>query len=85
MTLRLARRYAALGRRSLPLVFCRLSCYDGIEPHQSGRRAARHNACQLAQDHLTYFVPYVVSTYGAVSVQIRQAVSAGTIGSVDAP
>jgi hypothetical protein len=29
---------------------------------------------------LTYCVPYAVSTYGAVSVQIRQATSAGTIG-----
>lgn len=28
---------------------------------------------------LTYIVPYAVSTYGAVSVQIRQAASAGSI------
>jgi hypothetical protein len=28
---------------------------------------------------LTYFVPYAVSTYGAVSVQMRQVVSAGAI------
>ena len=34
---------------------------------------------------LTYCVPYAVSTYGAVSVQIRQAASAGTLGSIDAP
>jgi hypothetical protein len=34
---------------------------------------------------LTYCVPYAVSTYGAVSVQIRQAASAGTLGSNDAP
>ncbi len=34
---------------------------------------------------LTYVVPYVVSTYGAVSVQLRQAASAGTIGSIDTP
>jgi hypothetical protein len=32
---------------------------------------------------LTYGVPYAVSTYGAVSVQIRQAASA--VESVDAP
>jgi hypothetical protein len=32
---------------------------------------------------LTYCVPYAVSTYGAVSVQIRQATSAGTVGSID--
>ena len=32
---------------------------------------------------LTYCVPYAVSTYGAVSVQIRQAASAGTVGSID--
>jgi hypothetical protein len=34
---------------------------------------------------LTYCVPYAVSTYGAVSVQIRQAAPAGTLGSIDAP
>ena len=34
---------------------------------------------------LTYCVPYAVSTYGAVSVQIRQAASSGTLGSIDAP
>jgi len=34
---------------------------------------------------LTYCVPYAVSTYGAVSVQIRHAASSGTIGSIDAP
>jgi hypothetical protein len=33
---------------------------------------------------LTYSVPYAVSTYGAVSVQIRQSVSASKIGSIDA-
>ena len=32
---------------------------------------------------LTYCVPYAVSTYGAVSVQIRRAASAGTLGSID--
>lgn len=32
---------------------------------------------------LTYLVPYAVSSYGAVSVQIRQAASGA--GSVDAP
>jgi hypothetical protein len=34
---------------------------------------------------LTYFVPYAVSTYGAVSVQMRQAASASSIGSIDTP
>jgi hypothetical protein len=34
---------------------------------------------------LTYCVPYAVSTYGAVSVQIRQARFASKIGSFDAP
>lgn len=34
---------------------------------------------------LTYFVPYAVSTYGAISVQIRQAASTGAAGSIDAP
>lgn len=33
---------------------------------------------------LTYLVPYAVSTYGAVSVQIRQAASAGPVGTVKA-
>jgi hypothetical protein len=33
---------------------------------------------------LTYCVPYAVSTYGAVSVQIRQTRSASKIGSIDA-
>jgi hypothetical protein len=34
---------------------------------------------------LTYCVPYAVSTYGAVSVQIRRSRSASKIGSIDAP
>ena len=34
---------------------------------------------------LTYCVPYAVSTYGAVSVQIRQAVSAGAVGPIEPP
>jgi hypothetical protein len=33
---------------------------------------------------LTFCVPYAVSTYGAVSVQIRQTRSASRIGSIDA-
>ena len=32
---------------------------------------------------LTYIVPYAVSTYGAVSVQIRQAASAASIEPID--
>lgn len=46
---RLAMRH--VGRYTPPLLFCCACCWDGIESYQPGRRAVRHDGCQLVQDH----------------------------------
>ena len=83
MTLRLACRYAVsdgVPRRSFFAALVVGTVLNLINQGDVLFGAAPVNWFKII---LTYCVPYAVSTYGAVSVQIRRAASAGTLGSID--
>ena len=83
MTLRLACHYAlsdGVRRRSL---FAALLVGTVLNLINQGDALLGGVPVNWFKIILTYCVPYAVSTYGAVSVQIRQAASAGTVGSID--
>jgi hypothetical protein len=83
MTLRLACQYAlsdGVPRRSVFVALLVGTVLNLINQGDALLGAVPINWFKII---LTYCVPYAVSTYGAVSVQIRQAASAGTVGSVD--
>jgi hypothetical protein len=82
MTLRLACQYAlsdGVPRRSVFVALLVGTVLNLINQGDALLGAVPINWFKII---LTYCVPYAVSTYGAVSVQIRQAASAGTVGSV---
>jgi hypothetical protein len=83
MTLRLACQYAlsdGVPRRSVFVALLVGTVLNLINQGDALLGAVPINWFKII---LTYCVPYAVSTYGAVSVQIRQAASAGTVGSID--
>jgi len=83
MTLRLACQYAlsdGVPRRSVFVALLVGTVLNLINQGDALLGAVPINWFKII---LTYCVPYAVSTYGAVSVQIRQATSAGTVGSID--
>jgi hypothetical protein len=85
MTLRLACQYAlsdGVPRRSL---FAALVVGTMLNLINQGDALFGGVPVNWFKIILTYCVPYAVSTYGAVSVQIRRAASAGRLGSIDAP
>ncbi len=85
MTLRLACHYAlsdGVPRRSL---FAALVVGTMLNLINQGDALFGGVSVNWFKIILTYCVPYAVSTYGAVSVQIRQARSASKIDSIDAP